>query len=51
MRATITNKQEEMVDISGFWAVTMETRERRRREVVGLDILVVKYVMSFESDT
>ena len=49
MRATITNKEVEVVDISGFWGVTMEmseSRRRRRREVVGLDILALKEVTS-----
>ena len=52
MRATITNKEVEVVvDICGFWGATMDTREsRRRREVVGLVILVDKYVISIESD-
>ena len=52
MRATITNKEVEVVvDICGFWGATMDTREStRRREVVGLVILVDKYVISIESD-
>ena len=52
MRATITNKEVEVVvDICRFWGATIETRDsRRRREVVGLVILVDKYVISIESD-
>ena len=48
MRATITNKEVEVMDIRGFWGVTVETRESRRREIIGFVILVGEYVMNIE---
>ena len=46
MRATITNKEVEVVDIRGFWGVAMETRENRRRIWRDFGILIVIYVMN-----